>query len=114
MIDSVLLCTPCVGRERLRQQRINRLASAVETLEEDVGLDTDASWSLAGHFRKALLSPQDEQLVENLLAQVVFIALYKAGLDFCSWGLFCMMFAKHYYLQQASLTRRHHNAHLPI
>ena len=111
MVDSILLCTPCVGRERLRQQRINRLASAVEALEEDAGLDTE---SLAGHFRKALLSPQDEQLVEKLLAQVVFLALYNAGLDFCSWGLFCMMFAKHYYLQQASLTRRHHNAHLPI
>lgn len=59
------------GRERLRQQRVNRLASAVEALDHDPVQDSDASPILAGHFRRALLTPADEQLLKALLAQVL-------------------------------------------
>ena len=66
----------------MRQQRTNRLASAVEALEDDADPDTDASLSLAGHFKKALLSPEDEQLLEKLLAQVMMVLSHNsAGLD---------------------------------
>ena len=54
----------------MRQERINKLANAVEAQDMDESMQDHVGLSLAGNFRRRLLTAEDEKLLDQLLAQV--------------------------------------------